>query len=427
VARLKLLLDDHMRSAPAKKEISLLIQRDPGLQQQPQQPQESQQGHYQFAVACAVVVIVVSLVALSAYLQNPAELQGHGGQQLDARNRPMIPGMRQEDPDSYVGSTNILRVARSDFKTFRVRTSYSVASLFCGRDSALESWVFYFAAFSRIGPGILWALWWAGASLGLLTLAHFLPPLCIWFSVLMLPLPLVSSLAFSVDLLRELLMEFECYLVGLINVILLVSAIQILEDTRVVFWICSAPMIAICSMGDAYPPRFRHYFSLHFSLGYSAVMIVWDVLLIVQDFSLHDVQWQLADHLYFDLISNTITMSLTPLMFCASNIYHTIFKPTHFVILKAPVITHHEEFEYKKKKCDRDGDDDTTPHIYLQRTRDWHDEVIEVPNDEVDATNAWWWGLSERSAMATPRGTRQRRSLLLTEDKEEKSASPATN
>jgi hypothetical protein len=221
----------------------------------------------------------------------------------------------------------------------RVRTERSIVSIFLGVGSNAEASIFDLAVRDNKASLVLWSLWWAGAMLSLLSLCHTLPECFIRSSILMLPLPLFSALVLSVDLVVQVLLEFETYLMAVLQLYVCYKSVRILGDSRAQFWPCFLPSMLVSSFIDAYPGKYRRAFSLLFFGGMTFVLLSWAAMLT---FALcgpiNDVTWA-----FFNIKTNDVTASMTSLgtllAFCLRYFYISLVRKDELVIIMSPMRT----------------------------------------------------------------------------------------
>mmetsp|Transcript_2917 Transcript_2917/g.5682 ORF Transcript_2917/g.5682 Transcript_2917/m.5682 type:complete len:410 (-) Transcript_2917:21-1250(-) len=248
----------------------------------------------------------------------------------------------------------LIRVIDPVKRSRRVETKRTVAAYLLGEGSKLENTLFKWAVQNWKTSRLLWSLWVSGAIFGLLTLLECIPLELVWFSILMLPLPGFTSLVLSVDLLKEVIEQFEFYLVSILQVALAVGAVIMLQDRRAVFWFCYSPTMIIATFIDAYPPRYRSRFSRMFFSAMIGMLIFWTCTLTFGLIRIRDIHWQLA-YLEGRCASMSCHMMLTLTAFCCKHLFFAIWKPDHLVIIRNPTRTLHVPVRKEEVCHERDG------------------------------------------------------------------------
>mmetsp|Transcript_114269 Transcript_114269/g.227380 ORF Transcript_114269/g.227380 Transcript_114269/m.227380 type:complete len:650 (-) Transcript_114269:108-2057(-) len=239
--------------------------------------------------------------------------------------------------DSLVSmATNRIRSIEAVWVPRRVQTEDTVSGRLFRRDSWCQRVLFYLA----IKGWQLWSMWWIGAVIGILALSNCIPAEYAWVAVLMLPLPIVTFLALSIDLMKEVLLQFEFYLIFGLQVHLLYSVGVIIGwDARLVFWLCYCPSMMVAAFMDAFPSKFRPLFSKMFFSGLGLILASWAIMLTF-GFA-HPIRkstWS-----FLELEGNTMSSSLssvgTLFIFCCRHFFVAWFHPDHFVIIVSEVRT----------------------------------------------------------------------------------------
>lgn len=234
-----------------------------------------------------------------------------------------------------------IRIMEAVKKTRRVETERTVASLLLGKNTSAEAFLFRILVKSRKSTGLIWLLWWTGLVTGLLALAQTLPEPFIWGAMFMLPLPCLSLLVLSTDLVQAVLGEFQCYLITGLEVTLFLTAVRLLGDRRIVFWVSCLPSMFVATLMDAYPSKYRPVFCRMFFLGVGIVLASWNLMLCKGWCEpVHDSVWHVGQ-LQGRLASNGLSVSVTLLFFCIRHYYVAFFKQDEFVLIVSTVRTTH--------------------------------------------------------------------------------------
>jgi len=281
--------------------------------------------------------------------------------------------VRQKAPTAWSKLTNEVtrrRVLYSDMQPVEISTRRTVASLFVGEGSELESVMFHLGVKSDNCRVVLWGLWFTGAFVGMFAVGRFVPLGFIWASLLMLPLPFVALLLMSVDLIRELLSSMDIYIITILQVALFIDGLYFCNvDIRSLFFFCYLPTMAVSGLVDAYPQKFRPLFALLFFGSALAVLFFWNYLLIfhwmVFGDSLKDVlKWKgLAFTLHH--VSDQVTLAV----FYSRHVWCSIFRNEFFVMIKAEVLTRRELVE---SVIDVEDNGEEVEHFYLKDDDEKH-------------------------------------------------------
>lgn len=224
-----------------------------------------------------------------------------------------------------------------------VRTEKSIAAIFLGVGSQTESWLFSMGAKDGCGKYVLWALWLLGMTTSLLVLGDVVPHFWVFGCVLALPLPIVAFLLLSQDLVMEILEELELYIVLLLQGVLVTHALMSLThvtherkwDIKCLAVLCYVPSIIVMSLMDAYPTRYRRIFQILFSSGGIAVLVTWNLLIIIEHGNLGPLTSQFGDN-------------FTLLLFYCRHIRTAVAHPDAFVVITSMVHTKHEKVRLTK-------------------------------------------------------------------------------
>lgn len=220
----------------------------------------------------------------------------------------------------------------------RVDTKKTVASRLLGESSRGEALLFSLAVKNWRSSRVLWSLWVTGVICGMLALMEWMPLDLVWCSLLMLPLPTFTVLVLSVDLVNEVLEQFEFYLITILQLSLSCVAVVMLQDRRGVFWCCLLPSSFIACFVDAYPPRFRRVFSIYFFSAFQLILIFWGLLLAFSWIHIRD------DNLHFKFLKGRLapascSIVVTLNAFCLKHLHVAIRKPDHFVLIVGAIRT----------------------------------------------------------------------------------------
>jgi len=183
-------------------------------------------------------------------------------------------------------------------------------------------------------------MWWIGVVVGIMALSGCIPPECTWIAVLMLPLPVVTFFALSIDLMKEVLWQFEFYLICGLQVHLLYSVSVVVGwDTRAVFWASCCPSMMVAAFIDAFPSKYRPLFSKMFFSGLGLILACWACMLTFGwSKPIKPSTWS-----FYELEGNTMSSSVgsivTLFTFCCRHFFVAWFHPDHFVIIVSEMRT----------------------------------------------------------------------------------------
>lgn len=202
------------------------------------------------------------------------------GDDYEDEAEPLDSGSSQLSYSSVSFSKISSRVAEPEKGVALVRTARTLFTVAVGQDSAVgRQFHRWFVRDSKVII-VLFVLWYAGALLGVLALTPVVPRNCVWASLLMLPLPLMSLLVLSKDLVLQIIAELEFYVLTALQTVLLACAVGLLRDKRCIFWWCFAPTMGISCLVDAYPARFRSMFAKCFFTGTTLIFLAWNLMLV---------------------------------------------------------------------------------------------------------------------------------------------------
>eukprot|EP00929_Paragymnodinium_shiwhaense_P013005 TRINITY_DN120870_c0_g1_i1.p1 TRINITY_DN120870_c0_g1~~TRINITY_DN120870_c0_g1_i1.p1 ORF type:complete len:469 (+),score=70.39 TRINITY_DN120870_c0_g1_i1:81-1487(+) len=231
-----------------------------------------------------------------------------------------------------------VRVIEPTREWARIRTECTVASTVVGRGTRVEAAVFRTAVKGICSTSTLWAIWWLGLCVGLLSLGDVLPAVCIWTSVLMLPLPICTVPVLCTDLMWLVLREFETYLLLYYDGYLVYSAIKMIWSSQNVFWVCYFPSIIVAAFADCYPSKWRSMFSMQFFFGHAMVLLTWGLILICGRMKVEHYPYVVGD-IEGSVSQSSLNAVATLLFFCIRHCYAAYFHPDEFVILLSPMRT----------------------------------------------------------------------------------------
>jgi len=268
-----------------------------------------------------------------------------------------------------VRKPNTIRIIEPTRHSSRVDTSLTVASLIFGRKSRVEHKIFRYSVRSRFQT-FLWCTWVIGVVCGLLSSVGFIHTDFIWCSVLMLPLPIFVSQVLCVDLVKQVLFEFETYFVLYFQRLLLHYAWMLLKEKpedwnkRWFFWLCFGPSMVIASFVDAYPSAYRKMFSTMFFTGLALVYGYWTFVLMFDycDNLNDDAIWEFkGTKIHGFARTESVSTMFTLLAFCGRHLYVSIFRPDEFVVITSAVRTIRVEV-----RAQPIGDDAQTSYVRRQ-------------------------------------------------------------
>lgn len=229
-----------------------------------------------------------------------------------------------------------VRTIFSDMMPREIKTTRSVASIFFGENSTVEHYMFLFGVKNQRATTILWVMWYIGAITGLLVVGRALPLYWVWASLLMLPLPAVTIILLSVDLLEEIMASIDVYIIWILQFALFVDGIYYCKaDLRRVFWYCYLPTMAAAGLVDAYPAKFRPLFGTLFFSASLVILLIWNCFLVFK--------WEVfGDPTKLTNVSfalHHVSDMLTLLVFYSRHLYCSIFRPNYYAMIKADVMT----------------------------------------------------------------------------------------
>lgn len=228
----------------------------------------------------------------------------------------------------------------SDMTPKGISTKHTVAAMFLGEDSSIEHMMYVAGVKNQQMQGVLWGMWYIGAITGMLTVAEVVPLACVWASLLMLPLPVVTVLLLSTDLLKEILISMDLYIIYILQFALFVDGIFYCgADLRRIFWYCFAPTMIASGLVDAYSAKYRPLFAKLFFSASICVLVSFNGLMIFK--------WQVFGsagklvNISFTL--HHVSDQLTLFVFYCRHLWCSIFRPDHYVMIKADVRTRRHE------------------------------------------------------------------------------------
>lgn len=228
-----------------------------------------------------------------------------------------------------------------DMKSIAVKTSHTVASVILGELSYAEHILFVVGVKNKYATGALWCLWTIGAIVGLLAVGQALPLNFVWVSTLMLPLPILTILLLSVDLLHELMQSMDVWIISILQVALFVDGIYYCRaDIRRVFWYCYLPTMISSVLVDAYPAKYRPVFTKLFFVSALVILVVWNCFMI---FKWEAVAVNSLNNIAFTL--HHVADQFTLLVFYIRHLCCSFYRPSYFVMIKADVrhVGHEED------------------------------------------------------------------------------------
>jgi hypothetical protein len=267
-----------------------------------------------------------------------------------------------EDLVAHEGTCLVdMRIIYSDMNPKEIRTTHTVAAAFLGVDSSVEHVIFDIGVRERVSTGILWGLWCIGASTGLMVIAGWLPMRLVWFSLLMLPLPVVTLLLLCTDLLKEIARSMDLYIIYILQFALFIDGVAHTHgDLRRIFWICYLPTQIAAGVVDAYPAKYRAFFAKLFYGGALMILVVWNLLLAFK--------WRAFDNLHelhnFSWLLHHLADQLTLAVFYGRHLYCSIYYEEYFVLIKADVLTRHKTLEFHGESATVS---EAQSHLYLRR------------------------------------------------------------
>lgn len=239
---------------------------------------------------------------------------------------------------SYMGDAESIRILEPVKRSRRVETKNTIASTLLGKGSRLENLLFRMAVQKFWTSRLLWSLWLAGVGLGLSSLIKWIDVNFVWCSVFMLPLPGFTVMVLSMDLVLEVLTQFEYYLITSLQVFLATASAGMLHDRRIVFWACLMPSMLIATLIDAYPHRYRRIFSVMFFSAMQGMLLFWGAALTFRLVPLTDSWFDIA-YLEGKVASMCCSSMVTLSAFCCRHLFVSIWKPDQFVLILGSVRT----------------------------------------------------------------------------------------
>lgn len=243
-----------------------------------------------------------------------------------------------------------MRIIEPVMEPYVVRTEKTIAAIFFGVNSRPERWLFHLGVRDKRCQVSLFLSWFIGVSIGSLVLADILPPICEIGCLLALPLPLVSWLLLSTDLVVKICHELELWIIYLLQAVLVTHAFLALTHVRgghgghgwhwdsKIFAILSViPFMLVGGLLDAYPAKYRATFEILFFSGATYIFVVWNALIVFEHHSLDPVTSQIGDN-------------VTLLLFYMRHIWSAIAKPELLGMIKSDVDSIHEEVSYTEDK-----------------------------------------------------------------------------
>jgi len=230
----------------------------------------------------------------------------------------------------------------SDMIPIQISTKRTVAASFLGEDSSVEALMYEVGVRNQHMQGVLWGMWYIGAIAGMLAVAEVVPVTCVWASILMLPLPVVTVLLLSTDLLAEILISMDLYIIYILQFALFVDGIFYCQaDLRRVYWYCFCPTMIASGLVDAYSAKYRPLFGKLFFSGSICVLVSFNCLMIFK--------WQVFGSpgstklVNISFILHHASDQLTLFVFYCRHLWCSVFSPEHYVMIKADVRTRRHE------------------------------------------------------------------------------------
>jgi len=186
-------------------------------------------------------------------------------------------------------------------------------------------------------------MWATGAAVGLMSLAEVLHDDFLFACVLMLPLPILVFSILSIDLVHRVMLEFEYKILSVFQIIMLIAAVNILWDRRIIFWICYGPSLQVSLLMDAYPAKYRALFVKLWFCGTVLILLTFDVILTCSSAPYHDVTVNVG-RISISGAPFCFTTSITLLLFCYRQLRASVWSPGNLVLIKSAVKTHHVHF-----------------------------------------------------------------------------------
>jgi len=237
-----------------------------------------------------------------------------------------------------------IRTIQSDMKPIEVKTTHTIAAIFLGEHSTTEAFLFNIGVKSQASALSLWGVWCVGAVVGLLAVARAIPLDFVWASLLMLPLPIITVLLLSVDLVKQIVVSMDLYIIYILQVAFFVDGIYYCRgDIRRVFWYCYLPTLLASGLVDGYAAKFRPLFAKLFFSSAITILLVWNFLLMFK-WEVFGAVHKLAN---MSFILHHMSDQLTLVVFYGRHIWCSIFRPDYFVMIKADVLTGRQLFERK--------------------------------------------------------------------------------
>jgi len=228
------------------------------------------------------------------------------------------------------------RYVYSDMVPREVKTSHTVAALFLGEGSWAEHLMFEVGVKNPYHTSVIWGLWYIGAIVSLAAVGGFLSKTFVWASLLMLPLPILTVLLVSTDLLKELCTSMDLYIIYILQFAFMVDGVfYCKQDIRRVFWYCYLLTMIASGLVDAYPAKFRAFFAKLFFWNAIGILAVFNALLFFKWEAFGDLTKLANVSFTLHHISDQLTLGV----FYCRHIYCSTYYPNYFVMIKAEVLT----------------------------------------------------------------------------------------
>jgi len=228
------------------------------------------------------------------------------------------------------------RVIYCDMGPCDISTRKTIASLLLGEGSSTEEYLFSMGVRNRYAQGVLWGMWLVGATIGLFAVAAAIPVGFVWASLLMLPLPVVTVMLLSVELVWQLAASMDLYIIYILQFALFVDGIYYCNaDLRRIFWYCYMPTLFASGLVDAYPAKYRALFAKLFFSSSLCILAIWNCFLVFK----WEVFGSHAKLVNISFLLHHLSDQLTLGVFYGRHLFCSILWPDYFVLIKADVRT----------------------------------------------------------------------------------------
>lgn len=267
---------------------------------------------------------------------------------MKSESTPFASSEGGKDPHSIRGDeSNFFGVGQqrsiyTEMAPYQVSTTRTVASMIFGESSFIESRLYHYVIRDEVSNGCLMLTWLTGAIVGMLVIGRSIPLNFVWVSLLLIPLPILTMLELSVDLLRKLFVSMDLWILYILCFGLVVDGIYYCRaDLRSVFWLSLIPSMFASGVVDAYPAKYRPKFGLFASSMAIILIVCWNLTLIFK--------WRqfgsMDDLLAVSSILHHTSDQLTLFVFCCRHLWCCIQHPDYLVMIKADVRTGHMPIE----------------------------------------------------------------------------------